>query len=204
MKTYKEFITELNKFEKFLVKKSLNTFKGYPISKKVAKQFKDLTVRLRGDVDNPFVSPRRGAENFLRRFQKQTTGPGENLLRTSNKGVKYINQSDAPIETALRQTDMRGSSKKLNRNIERGANLAGDTNTKTVIQNTGDQHSQIYKAPQYKFSDSDKKIDDLFTKNKLGAPTTENLPFGYRATIPDAYKKIDAKSVIKPLKRKNK
>ena len=202
MKTYKEFITELNKFEKFLVKKSLKTFKGIPISKEVAKKFKNLSVRLRGDVDNPFVSPRRGAENFLRRFQKQTTGPGENLLRTSNKGVKYINQSDAPIETALRQTDMRGSSKKLNRNIERGANLAGDTNTKTVIQNTGDQHSQIYKAPQYKFSDSDKKIDDLFTKNKLGAPTTENLPFGYRATIPDAAKKIDAKNIIKSLKRK--
>ena len=204
MKTYKEFITELNKFEKFLVKKSLNTLKGYPISKEVVKKFKNLSVRLRGDVNNPFVSPRRGAENFLRRFQKQTTGPGENLVRKSNKGVKYINPSDAPIETALRQTDMRGSSKRLNRNIERGANLAGDTNTKTVIQNTGDQHSQIYKAPQYKFSDSDKKIDDLFTKNKLGAPTTENLPFGYRRTIPDAYKKIDAKSVIKPLKRKDK
>ena len=202
MKTYKEFITELNKFEKFLVKKSLKTFKGIPISKEVVKKFKNLSVRLRGDVDNPFVSPRREAENFLRKFQKQTTGPGENLVRKSNKGVKYINPSDAPIETALRQTDMRGSSKKLNKNIERGANLAGDTNTKTVIQNTGDQHSQIYKAPQYKFSDSDKKIDDLFTKNKLGAPTTKNLPFGYRATIPDAAKKLDAKNIIKSLKRK--
>ena len=204
MKTYKEFITELNKFEKFLVKKSLKTFKGIPISKKLAKQYKNLTVRLRGDVDNPFVSPRRGAENFLRRFQKQTTGSGENLVRKSTKGVKYYNPSDAPIETALRQTDMRGSSKKLNRNIERGANLAGDKNTKTIIQNTGDQHSQIYKAPQYKFSDSDKKIDDLFTKNKLGAPTTENLPYGYRETIPDASKKIDANNIIKPLKRKRK
>ena len=198
MKTYKEFITELNKFEKFLLKKGLQSVKKYPITKNVVKKFKDITTKFRGDADNPFVSPRREAENILRKFQRSVPGQkGENLVRTS-KGVKYYNP------TEIRQTDMRGSSKKLNRNIERGANLAGDKNTKTIIQNTGDQHSQIYKAPQYKFSDSDKKIDDLFTKNKLGAPTTENLPFGYRRTIPDAAKKIDAKSVIKPLKRKNK
>jgi len=192
MKTYKEFITELNKFEKYLVKKGLQTVKNYPITKSVVKRFKDTTKRFRSDADNPFVSPRREAENILRKFQRSVPGQkGENLVRTS-KGVKYYNP------TEIRQTDMRGSSKKLNRKIERGANLAGDKNSKTVIQNTGDQHSQIYKAPRYKFHPSDKKIDDLFVKNKLGAPTTENLP--YRA-IPDQAKKIDAKSSIKPLKR---
>ena len=192
MKTYKEFITELNKFEKYLVKKGLQTVKNYPITKSVVKRFKDTTKRFRSDADNPFVSPRREAENILRKFQRSVPGQkGENLVRTS-KGVKYYNP------TEIRQTDMRGSSKKLNRKIERGANLAGDKNSKTVIQNTGDQHSQIYKAPRYKFHPSDKKIDDLFVKNKLGAPTTENLP--YRA-IPDQAKKIDAKSAIKPLKR---
>ena len=206
MKTYKEFITELNKFERFLLKQGVKAIKKLnprmPL-KTVKKDALGTTKGLRGDPYNPFVSPRREAENFLRRFQRQTTGPGKNLERKSTKGVKYYNPSDAPIETELRQTDMRGSSKKLNRNIERGANLAGDTNTKTVIQNTGDQHSQIYKAPQYKFSDSDKKIDDLFTKNKLGAPTTTNIPKDKLSDL-DRFtpaKDIKAKSKIKPFKR---
>ena len=195
MKTYKEFITELNKFEKFLVKRGLKSIKGYPITKSVVKRYQDITRKFRGDADNPFVSSRREAENILRRFQTSVPGQkGANLVQSS-KGVEYYNP------TQNRQIDMRGSSKKLNRKIERGANLAGDKNSKTVIQNTGDQHSQIYKAPRYKFHPSDKKIDDLFIKNRLGAPTTENIPKG---AVPEQSKKIDAKSVIKPLKRKKK
>ena len=58
MKTYKEFITELNKFEKFLVKRGLKSIKGYPITKSVVKRFKDTTKKFRGDADNPFVSNR--------------------------------------------------------------------------------------------------------------------------------------------------
>ena len=193
MKTYKEFITELNKFEKYLVKKGLQTVKKYPITKSVVKGFKDTVKKFRGDADNPFVSPRREAENILRKFQRSVPGQkGENLVRTS-KGVKYYNP------TEIRQTDMRGSSKKLHRKIEKGANLAGDMDTKTVVQNTRDQHSQIYKAPRYKFHPSDKIIDDLFVKNKLGAPTTENIPKG---AVPEQSKQIKAKNVIKKLKRK--
>jgi len=195
MKTYKEFITELNKFEKFLVKKGLQSISKYPITKSVVKRFKDTTKKFRGDADNPFVSPRREAENILRKFQRSVPGQkGENLVRTS-KGVEYYNP------TQNRQIDMRGSSKQLNRKIEKGANLAGDKNTKGLVQNTRDQHSQIYKAPRFKFHPSDKKIDDLFIKNRLGAPTTENIPKG---AVPEQSKKIDAKSVIKPLKRKKK
>ena len=193
MKTYKEFITELNKFEKFLVKRGLKTIKGYPITKSVVKRYQDITRKFRGDADNPFVSPRREAENILRKFQRSVPGQkGENLVRTS-KGVEYYNP------TQNRQIDMRGSSKQLNRKIEKGANLAGDKNTKGLVQNTRDQHSQIYKAPRFKFHPSDKKIDDIFTKNKLGAPTTENIPKG---AVPEQSKKIKAKNVIKQLKRK--
>ena len=49
MKTYKEFITELNKFEMFLVRKGLKTIRKYPITKSFAKKFKDLTVKLRSE-----------------------------------------------------------------------------------------------------------------------------------------------------------
>ena len=195
MKTYKEFITELNKFERFLANKGLQALKKSRITKKVSQRFKDAVTSLRGEEGNPFVSPRREAENILRKFQRSVPGQkGENLVRTS-KGVEYYNP------TQNRQIDMRGSSKQLNRKIEKGANLAGDVDSKTVIQNTRDQHSQIYKAPRYKFHPSDKKIDDLFTKNKLGAPTTENIPKG---AVPEISKDIKAKNVIKQLKRKKK
>ena len=42
------------------------------------------------------------------------------------------------------------------------------------------------------------RIDSTFKKNVLGAPTTTNLPKG---AVPDASKKIKAKSKIKPFKR---
>ena len=196
MKTYKQFITELNKFEKFLLKKGIKAIKKFnpgQTYKSIKKNALRTTKGMRNDPNNPFVSPRREAENLLKKFQSSVPGQkGENLIQTS-KGVKYYNP------TEIRQTDMRGSSKKLNRKIEKGANLAGDINSKTVIQNTGDQHSQIYKAPRYKFHPSDKKIDSVFKKNRLGAPTTENIPKG---AVPEQSKKINAKSVIKPLKRK--
>ena len=195
MKTYKEFITELNKFEKFLLKKGIQAIKKFnpgQTYKSIKKNALRTTKGMRNDPNNPFVSPRREAENLLKKFQSSVPGQkGENLIQTS-KGVKYYNP------TEIRQTDMRGSSKKLNRKIEKGANLAGDINSKTVIQNTGDQHSQIYKAPRYKFHPSDKKIDSVFKKNKLGAPTTENIPKG---AVPEQSKRIDAKSKIKPFKR---
>ena len=195
MKTYKEFITELNKFEKFLAKQGIKALKKLNPRQSLKSIKKDTfgsVKSMRSDPNNPFVSPRREAENLLKKFQRSVPGQkGENLIQTS-KGVKYYNP------TEIRQTDMRGSSKKLNRKIEKGANLAGDINSKTVIQNTGDQHSQIYKAPRYKFHPSDKKIDSVFKKNKLGAPTTENIPKG---AVPEQSKKIDAKSKIKPFKR---
>ena len=74
-------------------------------------------------------------------------------------------------------------------------------NARSILKNTGDQHSAIYKAPQYRVNPTDKKIDSVYPKNKLGAPTTENLPKG---AVPDASNKIDAKSIIKKFKRKKK
>ena len=74
-------------------------------------------------------------------------------------------------------------------------------NARTILKNTGDQHSAIYKAPQYKVNPTDKKIDSVYPKNKLGAPTTTNLPKG---AVPDAQKKLKAKSIIRSFKRRKK
>ena len=208
MKTYKEFITELNKFERFLFKQGVKAIKRLNPrqSLKSIKQSALRTTRgMRSDADNPFVSPRREAENLVKQFQKTVPGQkGANIMKT--RGGKYINYDP----TRVRQGDdvtaatgaftMRGQSKAANRFMDKQLKAAGKAGEdgRTIIKNVGDQHSAIYKAPGFKGNPTDAKIDSVFNKNVLGAPTTTNIPKG---AVPDASKKIKAKSKIKPFKR---
>ena len=95
---------------------------------------------------------------------------------------------------------MRGQSKAANRFIDKELKAAGKAGEdgRSIIKNVGDQHSAIYKAPGFTGNPTDMRIDSTFKKNVLGAPTTTNLPKG---AVPDASKKIKAKSKIKPFKR---
>ena len=211
MKTYKQFITELNKFEKFLVKQGIKGIKKvFPKDsfKNIRKSVTRSTQKLRDDIDNPFVSPRREAENLVKSFQRTIPGQkGANIMQT--KGGKYINYDP----TRVRQGDdvtsapgaftMRGQSKAANRFMDKQLKAAGKAGEdgRTILKNVGDQHSAIYKAPGFKGNPTDAKIDAVFKKNVLGAPTTTNLP---KNAIPDASKKIKAKSKIKPFKRDRK
>ena len=211
MKTYKQFITELNKFEKFLVKQGIKGIKKvFPKDsfKNIRKSVTRSTQKLRSDVDNPFVSPRREAENLVKSFQRTIPGQkGANIMKT--KGGQYINYDP----TRVRQGDgvtaatgaftMRGQSKAANRFMDKQLKAAGKAGEdgRTILKNVGDQHSAIYKAPGFKGNPTDTKIDSIFKKNVLGAPTTTNLPKG---AVPDASKKIKAKSKIKPFKRDRK
>ena len=211
MKTYKQFITELNKFEKFLVKQGIKGIKKvFPKDslKNIKKSVTRSTVKLRSDPDNPFISPRREAENLVKQYQSTVPGQkGANVMKT--KGGKYINYDP----TRVRQGDdvtaatgaftMRGQSKAANRFMDKQLKAAGKAGEdgRTIIKNVGDQHSAIYKAPGFKGNPTDAKIDSTFKKNVLGAPTTTNIPKG---AVPDASKKIDAKSIIRKFKRKKK
>ena len=208
MKTYKQFITELNKFEKFLVKQGIKGIrKVFPKDslKNIKKSVTRSTQKLRSDPDNPFISPRREAENLVKQYQSTVPGQkGANVMKT--RGGKYINYDP----TRVRQGDdvtaatgaftMRGQSKKANRFIDKELKAAGKAGEdgRTIIKNVGDQHSAIYKAPGFKGNPTDANIDMVFPKNKLGLPTTTNIPKG---AVPDAAKKIKAKSKIKPFKR---
>ena len=74
MKTYKEFITELNKYEKFLLKQGIKAIKKFnpgQTYKSIKKSAERTTKGLRSDPDNPFVSPRREAENLVKTYQRQ-------------------------------------------------------------------------------------------------------------------------------------
>ena len=208
MKTYKQFITELNKFEKFLVKQGIKSIrKVFPKDslKNIKKSVTRSTQKLRSDPDNPFISPRREAENLVKQYQSTVPGQkGANVMKT--RGGKYINYDP----TRVRQGDdvtaatgaftMRGQSKKANRFLDKELKAAGKRGEdgRTIIKNVGDQHSAIYKAPGFKGNPTDANIDMVFPKNKLGLPTTTNIPKG---AVPDAAKKIKAKSKIKPFKR---
>ena len=209
MKTYKQFITELNKFEKFLVKQGIKSIrKVFPKDslKNIKKSVTRSTQKLRSDPDNPFISPRREAENLVKQYQSTVPGQkGANVMKT--RGGKYINYDP----TRVRQGDdvtaatgaftMRGQSKAANRFMDKQLKAAGkaEEDGRTIIKNVGDQHSAIYKAPGFKGNPTDAKIDSTFKKNVLGAPTTTNIPKG---AVPDASKKIDAKSIIRKFKRR--
>ena len=225
MKTYKEFITELNKFERFLFKQGVKAIKKLNPrqSLKSIKQSALRTTRgMRSDADNPFVSPRREAENLVKQFQKTVPGQkGVNIMKLKDKTgkpkyVEYdptrVRQGDSPqAKVTGAAQSMRGMSKKSIRGVDKEMKDMGkdfpslfkkDTeNVRSILKNTGDQHSAIYKAPQYRVNPTDKKIDSVYPKNKLGAPTTENLPKG---AVPDAEKKIKAKSKIQKFIRKKK
>ena len=211
MKTYKEFITELNKFEKFLFKQGVKAIKAFnprQSLKSIKKRTLGATKKLRSDADNPFVSPRREAENLVKKYQNTVPGQkGANVMKT--KGGQYINYDP----TRVRQGDdvtaaagaftMRGQSKAANRFMDKQLKAAGKAGEdgRSILKNVGDQHSAIYKAPGFKGNPTDAKIDSTFKKNVLGAPTTTNIPKG---AVPDAAKKIDAKSIIRKFKRKRK
>jgi len=209
MKTYKQFITELNKFEKFLVKQGVKSIrKVFPKDalKNIKKSVTRSTQKLRSDPDNPFISPRREAENLVKQFQKTTPGEkGANIMKT--KGNKYVNydptrvRQGEDISSATGTFTMRGQSKQWNKDLDKHLKALGDTQGRSILKNTGDQHRAIYNAPAFKANQTDRRIDSVFKKNVLGAPTTTNIPKG---AVPDAAKKIDAKSIIRKFKRKKK
>ena len=217
MKTYKEFITELNKFEKFILKQGVKAIKKLnprqPL-KAIKKSAERTTKKLRSDVNNPFVSPRREAENLVKKYQNTVPGQkGANVMKT--KSGSYINydptrvrQGDDMGTAAVGAFSMRGQSKKSVRDMSKDLKTFGKKadNARSILKNTGDQHSAIYKAPAYKVNPTDEKIDMIYTKNILGAPTTKNVPkheiLNLKKYTPA--KDIKAKSKIKKFKRDKK
>ena len=217
MKTYKEFITELNKFEKFLLKQGVKAIKKLnprqPL-KSIKKSAERTTKKLRSDVNNPFVSPRREAENLVKQYQNTVPGQkGANVMKTrTGSYVNYdptrVRQGDDMGTAAVGAFSMRGQSKKAVKDISKDLKTFGKKadNARSILKNTGDQHSAIYKAPAYKVNPTDEKIDMIFTKNILGAPTTKNVPKHEILNL-DKYtaaKQIKAKSKIKKFKRDKK
>ena len=188
MKTYKEFITELNKFELMIKagKAGLKMFKG-------KKPSHSAIIGLRSKFGNRFVSPRREAENLMKGFQVS-----QNMSKKAGKGGAVTGS----LETASRQfggaQGMRFHSKKGLRELDKSyrTNRPSDRHYRSVIKNMGPQNRQIYQRPYPALNDAQdfmNKADvfntkefPIFPKNKLGAPTTTNIKKG---SIPKPKKK---------------
>ena len=172
MRTYKEFITELNKFElamragkiglKTLKKLGVNT-SGYnymkefgkgTINKKIPKVPKaelvggPYNIGRRNLTSNPFTSMRRSAENQLRSYQSLAPGQaGSNIFRNKYGDKLYYDT------TLGRHSDLRGVSKRFNRQAYTDMKhkyLDGDKGAKKAmdaIKDMGDANRQLSKPP---------------------------------------------------------
>ena len=173
MRTYKEFITELNKFEaamaagkiglKTLKKLGVNT-SGYnymkafgkgSINKKIPKVPKaelvggPHNIGMRNFTGNPFTSMRRSAENQLRSYQ--LLGPGQtgkyNTFRNKFGDELYYDT------TKGRHKDLRNVGKRFNRQAYADMKhkyLDGDKGAKKAmdaIKDMGDANRQLSKPP---------------------------------------------------------
>ena len=173
MRTYKEFITELNKFEAAMAagKIGLKTLKklgvstsGYnymkafgkgSINKKIPKVPKaelvggPHNIGMRNLTSNPFTSMRRGAENQLRSYQ--ALAPGQtgkyNTFRNKYGDELYYDT------TLGRHKDLRNVGKKFNRQAYADMKhkyLDGDKGAKKAmdaIKDMGDANRQLSKPP---------------------------------------------------------
>ena len=173
MKTYNQFITELNKFEAALaagriglktLKKLkiptkgynyMKTFGKYKIDPKIPKVPKaelvggPHNIGMRNFTGNPFTSMRRSAENQLRSYQ--ALAPGQtgkyNTFRNKYGDELYYDT------TKGRHKDMRNVGKRFNRQAYADMKhkyLDGDKDAKKTmdaIKDMGDAHRQLSKPP---------------------------------------------------------
>ena len=171
MKTYKEFITERNKFEKYLFKKGIKNIdklvrKNPKAFENIKDQISNQIKNLRFDPDYRFTSLRRGAENITNRFRDMLAPSG-------------INPNEVSNVTKLRQITTRGAKKN---------------------SWLGSQTNQLSKPPIRGGDVLDDVVATQFPKNVRGKPTTDDISRKFRQ-IPDQIQKLDAKSKIKKFNR---
>ena len=148
MKTYKEFITERNKFEKYLLQKGIKNIdklvrKNPKAFENVKDQISNQIKNLRFDPDYRFTSLRRGAENITNRFRDMLAPSG-------------INPNEVSNVTKLRQITTRGANKK---------------------SWLGSQTNQLTKPPIGGGDVLDDVVATQFPKNVRGKPTTDDIDY---------------------------
>ena len=204
MKTYKNLITELNKYEKETVKQARQLFlkqlghKKYVeagLSKKdPVKAFQRSNREARSNPRNPYVSPRRESENVIGAFQDTEPGQkgrGNRVDPETGRITKYD-------PTRTRHKELRGVSKKKSADIQKLYKTTGDKMKSDLYKNIGGSQNRRIYQPAFSGTELERaaKEMDMFPKSKIGSPTTRNIPKG---KIPEP-PKIKPSSTFKPPK----
>ena len=186
MKSFPNFITELNKFEKDNIKRSRALMlkqMGHAEYKKMGltkddplKAFEKVNKKLRDNPNNPNLSSRREAENVIKDFQDRQPGQkgrGNRVDPQTGKVSRYD-------PTKVRHNELRGVSKKKTAEIQKLYKGMGDKMKSDLYKNIGgSQNRRIYQPP---FSGTELESAarglDVFPKTKIGSPTTATIPKG--------------------------
>ena len=211
MKTYKQFITELNKFELALKagKLGLKTLKKIGLKSATKKvPVKDIT-KFRSNPKNPFTSLRRSAENKVDYSAMPVPRQDGYPQLTFPLGM-------SKSATRFRHKNLRGVGKKKFRDempvaqFKKIADRPGQDKIMRNLKNTGDSNRQLSQPPVLRkrpsremsgrevldhdayptytqaYNDLNINLDRVFPRNKLGIPTTKCIKKG---SIPEPKKK---------------
>ena len=194
MKTYKQFITELNKFELALKagKLGLKTLKKIGLKSATKKvPVKDIT-KFRSNPKNPFTSLRRSAENKVdysampvprQDGYPQLTFPlgmSKSATRFRHKNLRGVGKKkfrdEMPIAQIKKLTDKPGNQDKIMRNLKNMGDSNRQLSQPPVLKKdkSGRIDHDAYPTYTQAYNDLNINLDRVFPRNKLGIPTTKS------------------------------
>ena len=206
MKTYKQFITELNKFELALKagKLGLKTLKKIGLKSATKKvPVKDIT-KFRSNPKNPFTSLRRSAENKVdysampvprQDGYPQLTFPlgmSKSATRFRHKNLRGVGKKkfrdEMPIAQIKKLTDKPGNQDKIMRNLKNMGDSNRQLSQPPVLKKdkSGRIDHDAYPTYTQAYNDLNINLDRVFPRNKLANPTTKGIKKG---SIPEPKKK---------------
>ena len=186
MKSFPNFITELNKFEKDNIKRSRALMlkqMGHAEYKKMGltkddplKAFEKVNKKLRDNPNNPNLSSRREAENVIKDFQDRQPGQkgrGNRVDPQTGKVSRYD-------PTKVRHNELRGVSKRKTAEIQKLYKGMGDKMKSDLYKNIGGSQNRRISQPPFSGTELERAARelDVFPKSKIGSPTTANIPKG--------------------------
>ena len=212
MKTYNQFIIELNKFETALKvgKLGLKTLKKIGLKSATKKvPVKDIK-NFRSNPNNPFTSLRRSAENKVdyssmpvprQDGYPQLTFPlgiSKSATRYRHKNLRGIGKKkfrdEMPIAQIKKLTDKPGNQDKIMRNLKNMGDSNRQLSQPPVLKKkpsrevSGREVLDMDAYPNYtqSYSDLNINLDTVFPRNKLANPTTKGIK---KRSIPEPKKK---------------
>ena len=198
MIVFKKFISEANKYEKEYAKSVAKDMRasGVPeseIKKQLMLRQKELTHKMRNKSSNPFLSPKREAENAVRDYQRRTKGlKGENIAFKDGKPVQY----NPTTERQKASQGVKGSKKSLYEptKITSKSNKFRLTPNKGTARTSIDGTMRALHQSNYPMTMGNTPFSDL----KGGKYTTANIPKGKIPNPPFKMPKVKT-SYVKPL-----